>query len=234
MPTIQLNGTVRQATGKGGARQARFAGQIPGVIYGAGENPVSLQIAARDLDKALAKRAGGNLMVQLMISGATPPERMSIIREVQRDPITGRAKHIDFQHVDMAKKITLKVHVVTHGIPGGVKMGGGILEHMVREIEIRCLPGDIPERVSVDVSALEIGDAIKVKDLVLGNVELLSEPDAVIATVVPPTVMEEIKPAEGAAAAEPELIGKKPATEAEAGADKDKEKDKSKEKDKKK
>ncbi len=230
MPTIQISGQIRQATGKGGARQARFAGQIPGVIYGAGETPVSLQIAARDLDKALAKRAGGNLIVQLTLAGASPAERMSIIREVQRDPITGRPKHIDFQHIDMNKKVTLKVHVVTHGLPSGVKLGGGILEHMVREIEIKCLPGDIPERVSVDVSGLEIGDAIKVKDLVLVNVEVLSEPDAVIATVVPPTVMEEIKPVEGAAAAEPELIGKKPATEAEAGAEKDKEKDKDKDK----
>ena len=222
MATIQINGTVREARGKGGARQARLAGQVPGIIYGGGEQPLPLTINARELEKALGKRGGGNPMVQLHVTGASPAERMSLIREVQRNPITGAAVHIDFQHVDMSKKITLKVHVVTHGLPSGVKLGGGILEHMVREVEIRCLPSDIPEKVMVDVSALEIGDSLHVRDLEFKNVEVLSDPDAVIASVVPPTVMEEIKVDPTAAKAEPEVIGKKP-TEGEVESDKDKE-----------
>ena len=227
MATIQINGSVREARGKGGARQARFAGQVPGIIYGAGEQPLPLTINARELEKALGKRGGGNPIVQLNVTGATPTERMSLIREVQRNPLTGAAVHIDFQHIDMKKKITLKVHVVTSGLPTGVKMGGGILEHMVREVEIRCLPSDIPEKVVVDVSAMEIGDSLHVRDIDFKNAEVLSDPDAVIASVVPPTVMEEIKVDPAAAKAEPEVIGKKPA-EGEAEGEKDKEKEKKK------
>jgi len=120
--------------------------------------------------------------------------------------------HIDFLQINMTEKLTLKVPVGSHGLAAGVKTGGGVLEHITREIEIRCLPGDIPERVVVDVTALQINEALHVRDLKLDKVEILTDPDAVVVTVAPPTVMEEPKAAEAEAApVEPELIGKKPA-----------------------
>ena len=215
MAMIQLTGELRQGSGKGAARQARFAGRVPGVLYGAGEEAVMLSLSRRDLDKALLHRAGGNMIVQLRLEGATPAERMSLIREVQRHPITSSIMHIDFQHINMNKKLSVRVPVVFHGTPEGVKNMGGILEHLSREIEIRCLPGDIPERITVDVTPLAIGDSIHVRDVTVARAEILSDPDAVIATVVPPTVIEEVKPAEGEVPAEPELITKEKAAAAE-------------------
>jgi large subunit ribosomal protein L25 len=222
MATINLSGSVREGRGKGPARQARLAGRVPGVLYGSGEASTCLELDRKDVDRALAGRGAGNTIVKLSVAGA---EKMSVIREIQRDPLSRKIVHIDFQHISMTQRITVRVPVSFTGVPSGVKNMGGILEHLQREIEIRCLPGDIPERFTVDVSPLDIGDSIHVRDLTLPNVEILSDGSAVVATVVPPTVIEEAKPAEGEAPQEPELIGKEKAAE-EPAEEKGKEKEK--------
>lgn len=216
MAVIPLSGVRREQLGKGGARKARAGGQIPGVLYGHGEPPIPVSVGARDFDVALREHRGGNAIVNLAVQGA---EYTALIRDVQYDPLTHHVLHLDFQHISLTETIEVRVSVHLEGIPVGVKDGGGILEHITREIEVRCLPTAIPASIDVDVSHLGIGDSIHVSDLSAPNVTVLTEGDATVATVVPPTVMEE-KPAEEvpveAAATEPEVIAKGKKEEEEA------------------
>jgi large subunit ribosomal protein L25 len=194
--------------GKGGARKARAAGQIPAVLYGHGETPIPVAIGSRDFEIALHKHEGGNPIVNLALAGS---EYTALIRAVQYDPVTHAILHLDFQHISLTETVEVKVALHFEGLAIGVKDGGGILESIMRDVEVRCLPTAIPPSISVDVSRLNIGDSIHVSELVVPNVVILTDPTAAIVTVVPPTVMEE-KPAEEAAVAEapaePEVIAK--------------------------
>jgi large subunit ribosomal protein L25 len=207
MSVIVLTGSRREGLGKGGARKSRAAGQIPGVLYGHGETPVAVAVVARDFDVALRGHAGANPLVNLKLDSV---EYTALIRAVQRDPLTDHILHLDFQHISLTETIEVQVSVHLVGLAIGVKDGGGILEHIVRSVEVRCLPAAIPSSIDVDVSLLNVGDSIHTRDLVVKDVTILTDPDATIATVVAPTVMEE-KPAEEVAAtatAEPEVIAK--------------------------
>ena len=210
MSVIPLSAAKRDALGKGGARKARAAGQIPGVLYGHGETPVALAIGARDFEVALRRHKGGNPIVNLALSGG---EFTALIRDVQYDPLSHKILHLDFQHISLTEEIEVKVGVKLVGLPVGVKDGGGILETILRDIEVRCLPTAIPPAIEVDVSALGVGDSIHVRDLTVPGVTILTEGDSTVATVVPPTIIEEKAPEEAAAAAadapaEPEVIAK--------------------------
>lgn len=236
MAVIPLNGTRRESLGKGGARKARATGHIPGVLYGHGEEPVPVTVQAREFDLALRGHKGGNPIVNLAVSGG---EYTALIRAVQYDPLTHDILHLDFQHISLTETIEVKVAVHLKGLPVGVKDGGGILETILREIEVRCLPTAIPSSIEVDVSHLNIGDSVHVSDVVVPDVTILNDVAETIATVVPPTVMEE-KPADAVvvegAPSEPEVIakGKKEEDEAAAAEGKDKDKkDKKEEKGKK-
>jgi large subunit ribosomal protein L25 len=208
MPVIPLTGEKRDRLGKGGARKARAAGQIPAVLYGHGETPIPVAIGSRDFEIALHKHEGGNPIVNLALAGS---EYTALIRAVQYDPVTHAILHLDFQHISLTETVEVKVALHFEGLAIGVKDGGGILESIMRDVEVRCLPTAIPPSISVDVSRLNIGDSIHVSELVVPNVVILTDPTAAIVTVVPPTVMEE-KPAEEAAVAEapaePEVIAK--------------------------
>ena len=208
MAIVPLAGRVRPGTGKGPARSARRAGEIPGVIYGAGETPTALAVPKKEFELALkTAHAGGNVIVAIKLDGAA--EQTAIIREVQRDPITHDILHLDFHHISLTEKVTVEVTVHLVGTPDGVKNGGGILEHITRTIEIECLPTQIPQHLEADVSGLAIGDSIHVRDLNVPNAEVLSDPDTTIATVVPPTVMTEAAAASAAGTStEPEVIAK--------------------------
>ena len=234
MAVISLKGMQRESLGKGGARKARKAGRIPGVLYGHGEKPVAVTIVAREFQVALHTHKGGNPIVNLAVGDS---EFTALIRDAQYDPVSHEVLHLDFQHISLTEKIEVRVPVNLIGLAVGVKDGGGILETILRDLEVRCLPTAIPPTIDIDVSALNIGDSIHVRDLSLPDVEILNEAEATVVTVVPPTVMEEkaAEAVEGAeAGTEPEVIakGKKDeegAAEAEdKGADKDKDKDKDK------
>jgi large subunit ribosomal protein L25 len=208
MPVIPLSGAKRDRLGKGGARKSRAAGQIPAVLYGHGETPIPVAVGTRDFEIALHKHEGGNPIVNLALDGS---EYTALIRAVQYDPVSHAILHLDFQHISLTETVEVKVALHFEGLALGVKDGGGILESIMREVEVRCLPTQIPPSISVDVSRLNIGDSIHVNELVVPNVEILSDPTAAIVTVSPPTIMEE-KPAEEAAVAEapaePEVIAK--------------------------
>ena len=199
MAVIPLPGARRSGTGKGSARKARAAGHIPGVLYGRGEQPVPVSVPARDFDLALRQHRGGNPIVNLSFDGS---EYTALIRDVQYDPISHGILHLDFQHISLTETIEVEVAIHLTGLPAGVKDTGGILEHIVRTVEVRCLPTAIPAAFEADVSALQIGDSIHVRDLQTQGVTVLTDPDATVATVVPPSVIEE-KPAEEAVAAVP-------------------------------
>jgi len=206
MSVIPLRGSRREALGKGGARKARAAGLIPGILYGHGETPVPLAIGAREFQVAMADATGGNPIVSLTIGGQ---DFNALIRDAQYDPVTHQVTHLDFQHISLTERIEIEVPVHLTGLPVGVKDSGGILEQILRTVEVRCLPTAIPASIDIDVSHLNIGDSVHVRDLQAANAEILNDPDTTLATVVPPTVMEE-KPAEAAAetvegATEPEL-----------------------------
>ena len=234
MAVIPLGGTRRENLGKGGARKARAAGQIPGVLYGHGEEPVPVAVGAREFDLALRGHKGGNPIVNLAVAGG---EFTALIRAVQYDPLTHDILHLDFQHISLTETIEVKVAVHLTGLPVGVKDGGGILETILRDIEVRCLPTAIPASIEVDVSHLNIGDSVHVREISVPNVTVLNDGAETIATVVPPTVMEEKAPEAAAvegAPAEPEVIakGKKEEEGAPAAEGKDKEKEKEKKEEK--
>ncbi|HYJ33991.1 MAG TPA: 50S ribosomal protein L25 [Candidatus Binatia bacterium] len=208
MAITSLNGEQRTVVGKGFAKKLRAAGRIPAVYYGRGETPISLIVNAKEVDTLLQGASGANVIVDLMVSGAATADRKALIREIQRDPVQGNILHLDLQHISLTERITVEVPIELVGLPTGVKDGGGILEHLLREVEIECLPTDIPTHLEVDVSALNIGDTLHVSDIKAERVVIVTEADRGIATVVPPTVLEEAKPAEEAPT-EPELVASK-------------------------
>jgi len=231
MAVISLSGERRSDIGKGGARKARAAGKIPGVVYGHGEQPVPVAIGARDFQVALRHHEGSNAIVNLAVDGG---EWTALIRDVQYDPLTHNILHLDFQQISLTETIEVNVAVHLIGLAVGVKDGGGVLEPITREVEVRCLPTAIPASLEYDVSSLGVGQSVHVRELVTKGVEVLTDPEVTVATVVAPTVHEE-KPAEeaavaaveGATAAEPEVITKGKKDDEEGGKD-DKAKEKGK------
>ena len=190
---------VREQSGKGAARKLRAAGRVPAILYGQGKASVPLSIDPRALDKVL-KTGGANALFDLTVQGrsdlGTP---VALVKELQRDPIRGAILHADFYQVDLTKTVEVDVPIHLLGKPKGIDFGG-LLEHTLREVRIECLPRAIPERIDLDVSALEIGDVLHVRDLPLPTgVTLVSDPDLGVAHVAVPQAEE--APAEVAAAA---------------------------------
>lgn len=183
-----LKGHKRDKTRTGNARRMRGAGSIPGVVYGRNIEPISAAFDEVELTKLVS---GESAMITIDLDGE---EMKGIIRDVQYHPVTDKVIHVDILGVDVTQKVRLTVPVVLHGHPASVK-AGGILEHVTRELEIECLPMDIPEHVSVDVSGLEMNKGIHVADLGMENIKILTPEDSVLAQVVPPRVETTAAPA---------------------------------------
>jgi len=213
MAIVALQGKIRTGAGKGVARQTRMRGNIPGVIYGEGETSIPLEANRDDFQALIHTVSGENVIVDLKLEGDAS-DRKAIIREIQRDPLKGSILHFFLNDISPTEKVTVDVPIVVVGVPIGVKDSGGILEHILREVKVECLPTEIPAHLDVDVSALGIGQSVHVSEIVAGRVKILTEADRTVATVVPPTVLEEAKPVEEAVA-EPELIAKEKKEEEE-------------------
>jgi large subunit ribosomal protein L25 len=218
MKTIGIQAEPRNRTGKGGAREARRQGRIPGILYGQGKM-VAISVDRREFVTAMMTAHTQNVIFDLKLPGE--PVLKTIAREIQHDPVSRHMIHIDFQHIDMSKKIHVKVAIHLVGEPDGVKNQGGILEHVAREIEVSCLPADIPEEFRVDVSHLVIGTSVHVSDIPAQGFEFLEDPNKVIALVVAPTV-EKTPAEEAAAAAETEAATAEAAAAAAPEADAEK------------
>ncbi|HEV2105750.1 MAG TPA: 50S ribosomal protein L25 [Candidatus Eisenbacteria bacterium] len=208
MAVIQIKGTRRESTGKGGARRARAAGRIPGVLYGRGEPPVSVAVDGREFEVAVRHHQGGNAIVSLNLDTG---EHTALVRDVQYDPVSRAIVHLDFQKISLSEQIEVEVPLHLTGLAIGVKDSGGILEHIVRTVTVRCLPTAIPPGLDVDVTNLALGQSLHVRDVPAGAYTILTDPETTIATVVAPAVEEvvEAAPVEGETPAEPEVVGAK-------------------------
>lgn len=172
----------RNETGTGPNRRLRRAGRIPAVVYGGGKDAVPISVDERTMHELM--KEGNDNAIFLLKLGESGKSRHAMIRELDIDPISRTIRHIDFLRVMMDEKVRVEVHVELHGVPSGVKNSDGVLDFQTREVEIECLPGDIPARFEMDVSGLEIGDHIEAGSLALPEgVELLSDPHQVIASV---------------------------------------------------
>jgi len=218
MATVDLKGAVRTAVGKGEAKRLRRSRQIPGIVYGGLQGPIPVVVNPQELLSALG--AGENVLINFSLGRADGTEtHMVILKELQMDPVRGRPLHADFLEVSMERKIRVEVPLVLTGESVGVKGKGGILEQPLRQLFVECLPLNIPDRISVDVSQLDIGDAIHVRDLTVGEgLRILEDAGRVVASVVAPAAEEVAAPVEEKPA-EPELVGKKEKAETEIEAE---------------
>ena len=204
---------------KNAARRVRVSGKIPAVVYGAGQDSVAVTVDPRVITKILHSDSGHNTIFDLDVTGTSVVKAMIV--DWQHEPIKGALLHIDLKRIAMDKMMRVSVPIQLVGVPLGVKAQGGILEHVLREVEIECLPNDIPGHLDVDVSALEINGSIHVSDLPhSGSIKFLADEDMTVAHVS--TIREEVVEAETAdaavAAAEPE-VAKKGKGDAEAAPD---------------
>lgn len=222
---ITIVAEPRASRGKNEARRLRVRGLSPAVVYGAEKDPVAVCVNPKDVTRILMSSTGHNTIFDLDITGVETTPAMII--DWQNDPIRERILHIDMKRIDLGKSLTVKVPVHTSGESKGVKLMGGLLEAVTREVEIECLPDEIPEFFNVDVTELAIGQGVRAGDIPLsGSMKLLSPADSVIVHVVALKHEEAAPAAEGApvaAGAEPEVI-KKGKKEAEGGADEKKKK----------
>jgi large subunit ribosomal protein L25 len=211
MADIVVSAKNRTETGKNVNRRLRVEGLIPGVLYGSSKKPVAVSVSPKEIGTILKSKTGENTLFDLELDGS---RRTVILKEFQLEPIKGSLLHADFYEVALDKLLQVNVHVELVGVPVGVKVQGGIVDWVTRELEIESLPRDIPEKITVDISNLEIGKHVRVADIqVPDKVKILTELDIVIAHVVAPraeevAVVAEAAPAAEGAAAEPEVIKK--------------------------
>jgi large subunit ribosomal protein L25 len=212
MPEIVVAAESRTEKGKNANRRLRGRGLIPGVLYGTRKEAVAVAVSPKEISAILRSASGENTLFDLDVGGQ---RRKVILKEFQSEPLKGRLLHADFYEVALDRTLEVKVHVELQGTPVGVKAQGGIVDFVTRELEIECLPGDIPEKITVDISHLELGKHLRVSELTVPEkVRILTEPGVVIVHVVAPRAEEvvaptaEAVPTEEAAAAEPEVIKK--------------------------
>ena len=211
MKEVILEAQSREISTKHTLKDMRLKGSIPAVFYGQGEKALSLSINAKKFDEVLHV-GGSNVLVSLKIGGES---KTAIVKEIQRDVISRKPIHIDFQMISMQEKIEISVPVHILGIAPGVKLSGGVMEHLIREVKVSCFPADIPQSIDIDVSKLEINRSIAVKDLPsIKGVEIITLPTTILVSIVAPTILEEA-PAPGteavagaATGTEPEVISK--------------------------
>ena len=229
METFKVEGQVREGRGKGPARRTRLTGMVPAILYG-GKNKesISLTVNAKQVARILRSETGHNTIFTVQVTDGAAEKAM--VKDWQVDPVSGKLLHVDLFRIAMDVRMRVRVPVHTFGEPQGVKMQGGVFEMVTREVEVECLPGDIPEEFKVDVSDMNIGKQLRASDLPFDpeKVKLVSDPLRVIAHVV--TLKKEEEPTAEAVAttaatpAEPEVIkkGKKDEEGADAAEEKPK------------
>lgn len=209
-----LHAEKRNETGKGIARALRRNDEVPAVIYGHGRAPEALKVSRAELDKVLAV-AGASTVVELKLGSK---KIKTLVREVQRHPTRLDVLHVDFLEIHAGEKLTVRAPIRLVGSPEGVRSQGGVLDQVLRDVEIRVLPSNLPEFIELDVTSLTVGHSLHVSDISVPDAEILDDPDSTVCTVVPPRV--EVEPVvvleeEEEEALEPELI-RKPRAEEEA------------------
>ena len=230
MEAFVVEAAPREERGKHAARRTRRTGQVPAVLYGGKHEPIAMAVNARQIARILRSETGHNTIFTVQISGHK--DERAMLKDWQVDPVSGALLHVDLLRIAMDVRMRVKVPVHTFGEPEGVKLQGGIFDMVTREVELECLPADIPEEFKVDVSGLTIGKQLRAADLPIdpNKIKLVTDPQRVLAHVVVLKKEEEVAAPEAAAVAteaapaEPEVIkkGKKEVEEGEEGAEAEK------------
>jgi large subunit ribosomal protein L25 len=194
MDTMQLNSEIRDQTGKGAARRLRSAGKLPAILYGAETEPMMLAMEYSELEKTLKGRAAENIIFDLTINGGKKSQSKKVmIKELQRDPVKRDYLHVDLFEISMAKELEVEIPLDLLNTPIGVDEGG-ILQHIRREVKAACLPEDLVDKIEVDVSGLDIGQSLHVRDISFPpGLKPLDDEDLTVVTVVAPTVTPEVE-----------------------------------------
>ncbi|MBM3255646.1 MAG: 50S ribosomal protein L25 [Candidatus Omnitrophica bacterium] len=226
MEELFLDAEIREGIGRGKVKDVREAGFIPAVVYSEGKQAKALKLSHGQLVRLVHQHRLENAVINLKIKDdAKQKSRSCLIKEVQYNPVNDEIMHVDFNEISLTKVIKVNVPLVAKGEPAGVKQEGGSLEHILWEIEVECLPTDIPKEIEVDVTSLKIGDSIHIKDITLPDkIKVLHDPETVLLSVAAP-IKEEVAaaPVEGEEKQEPEVIKEKkevPAEEAQEGKEK--------------
>ena len=221
MDFVELHASLREGTGKEINKKLRNNGLVPAVVCKKGEDTQSLKIDKKALFTSLHTEAGENVIVKLCIDGAKKKkERIVIVKDIQRDPVKDVLLHVDFQEISLTDTLKVKVAIAAKGEAAGVKQDGGVLQHVLWELELECIATNIPEKIEVDVTNLKMGESIQVKNIIAPkDVKVLDDPESVVFSVEHPKKVEDIvtEPAEGTLQ-EPEVIKEKKETPEEAEA----------------
>lgn len=207
---IVVEVTERDGRGKNAARRIRREGRVPAIVYGMEVAPFSVSVARRRVEEILKLESGRNTIFTLALAGQDKT-RAAMIKSLQRDPVTEGIVHVDFIRVDLEKKVRVHVPIRFLGVPDGVKNQGGVMEVVVRQVEVECLPTDIPEHLDVDVSAMALNDSLSISDLPVGDrYRVLDDMSQTVCQVAMPRAEEvpAVAEVEAPAAAEPEVIKK--------------------------
>lgn len=213
MEQIELNVEARTIKGSGAVSRMRRSGVIPAVIYGEGTTPQAIQLAEKDFDRIVRQHEASSAIyhIQVLDAGKKQQEFTALLKDTQYDPVSDRVAHLDFMHISMDKEISIKVPLVLKGTAIGLKKEGATVEHMIREIEVICLPKNIPAHIDVDITNVDTHVSVHVRDLVLGEgVRTKMDPEATIVALVFSSREPDATAAEGAAAPELEVTKEKP------------------------
>jgi len=218
MEDIFLDVELRKEIGRSKVKDLREKGFIPAIIYGESKDTQPVSISHKQLLQLLHQHRLENIIINLKVkSDSKNKPRACLIKEIQYDPVKGDIVHVDFNEISLTKVIKVNIPVIAKGEPAGVKQEGGSLEHILWEVEIECLPTDIPKDIEVDVSSLKIGDSVHIKDLKFpSNIKVLNDQEAIVLSVAAP-IKEEVpvEPVEGEEQKEPEVIKEKKEVAAE-------------------
>jgi large subunit ribosomal protein L25 len=207
MPEVVVAKPREGKFNKNAARRVRFAGKIPAVLYGPGHDPVAIEVEPKQISRILFSETGHNTIFDVEIAGQASAKAMIV--DWQREPIKDQLIHIDLKRIALDKLLRLKVRVKLLGIPVGVKAEGGILDQVMREVDIECLPADIPSHIDVDVTGLAMHGVLRISDLPHSDkIRFLNAEDATVAHVI--SIREEVAPAADAVAAEAAAPGTEP------------------------
>jgi large subunit ribosomal protein L25 len=222
MKSVPLKAFPRTQTRGGKVKQLRSTGRVPATIYGRQAAPQNLEISAREISDLIHHHLSENLLVDLSIENDARAKRLALVQEVQHHPIDGKVLHVDFHEVAENEKVTVHVPVETVGEASGVKNSGGVLEHVLFKLKVRCLPKDLPEQILIDVTAMEIGKTIHIAEITPpAGVEIIGDKKLPVVSVTAPRAEEEVAPtAEAKAAGDVEMTKEKKedGTEGEAKA----------------
>jgi len=233
MEEIFLEAEPREELGRGKVKDLREKGFIPAVVYAQGKESLSLKVSHKELLRLIHQHRIESVVINLKVKNDNKDKpRACLIKEIQYNPVHDDILHVDFNEISLSKVIKVNVPVVAKGEPVGVKQEGGSLEHILWEIEVECLPGDIPKGIEVDASHLKIGDSIHIKDITFpSGVKVLNDPAAIILSVTAPMKEEvPVEAVEGAEMQEPEVIKEKKEIPAEGAAEEGKQAKEEKEK----